>query len=371
MKRLLDLRPRVGSAARRGHTAGPGRRAPTRAALLVGLLASVLAILVGLWAVPPTLAPGPFASSGRVAGEQACIGHVSIDAQSCELLLVVHLLPADRERRGRALAEVEALLGQVEAAIARVPGVVRIVTYGGAGEAASRRSLLNDEPTLAIAVFRARGAEAGSVASAVRGALTRLGRALEQDPERHGFVRLRWAVAYDTTRFPEPSFAARIESSFEALLRGVGPTREPRYLVASVRLPDGTSPDRADALLRQVSEIAFTHPAIESTMAFAGASDDGSIDSADAGLVYLTLRPGAGRRNSEWSADAIAAALNDRFSRIDAAVATVLPPSISRSHRSGPGRAGSGAPTLAAVFASPGDDEPSLFANVGPAQPVP
>ena len=371
MKRLLDLRPLVGSVARRGRTAGLGRRAPARAALLVGLLASMLVFFVGLWAVAPTSSPGPFASSATGAGEQRCGGNASVGAQSCELLLVVHLLPADRERGGRALAEAEALLGQVEAAIAQVPGVAQVSSYGGAAEAASRRSLLNDEPTLAIAVFRARGAEAGTVASAVRGALTRLGRALEQDPERHGYARLRWAVAYDTTRFPEPSIAARIGSSFEALLRGDGPTPEPRYLVASVRLPEDTAPDRADALLRRVSEIAFTHPAIESTMAFAGSSADGTIDSADAGLVFLTLRPGAGRRNSEWSADAIAATLNDRFSRIDAAVATVFRPSTAPGDRSGPERAAGGAPTLAAVFSSPSDDEPSLFANVGPARPVP
>ncbi|HRO61005.1 MAG TPA: efflux RND transporter permease subunit [Burkholderiaceae bacterium] len=380
MKRVLDHRNAVG-LVRGLQAAGRLWRAPAGLVAGIGLLLAALASIGGPSAVSWTSPPASFASTATAA-----------DGQPCELLLIVHLLASGVPPTDMALARVEAMRGQVEAAIAQVPGVAQVRVFGDSedvgesGYAASTRSLLNQEPTLAIAVFRARDAEARAVAADVRGVLTRLGAGFGQDSEgleldlgRGASAQLRWAIAFDTTRFVERSIAAGIAARLEALWSGTGRTPEPRYLVTFVQLPDGATLERTDALLRRVSAIAFTHPAIESAMAFAGLSIDGSRGGANAGLVFLTLRPHAGQHNLEWSASAIAAALNDRFARVDKAVVTAFAPDSAQArargqadgHRSDTGRAGDVAPSLVAVFSHAGGDEPSLLATVGPHEPEP
>ncbi|MDQ8024222.1 MAG: multidrug efflux RND transporter permease subunit [Moraxellaceae bacterium] len=105
---------------------------------------------------------------------------------------------------------------------------------------------------------------------------------------------------------------------------GFVPAQDKQYLISFAQLPNGASLDRTEAVIRRMGEIAMAQPGVEAAVSFPGLSINGFTNSSSAGIVFATLKPHSERK--DLSADAIAAALNQKFAGIQDAFTAVFPP---------------------------------------------
>jgi multidrug efflux pump len=118
--------------------------------------------------------------------------------------------------------------------------------------------------------------------------------------------------------------------SFNKVPTGFVPTQDKQYLVAFAQLPDASSLDRTEAVIRRMSEIGLKTPGVESAVAFPGLSISGFSVSPNEGIVFFGLKPFEERESPNLSGPAISAALNQKFSSIqDAFILTVPPPPVN------------------------------------------
>jgi multidrug efflux pump len=115
-------------------------------------------------------------------------------------------------------------------------------------------------------------------------------------------------------------------AGFRAVPPGFIPAQDKQYLVAFAQLPDGATLDRTDAVVRRMSAIAMAQPGVEAAVGFPGLSINGFTNSANAGVVFVTLQPFERRRSPALSGQAIAGALNGRFRAIEDAFTAAFPP---------------------------------------------
>jgi multidrug efflux pump len=113
---------------------------------------------------------------------------------------------------------------------------------------------------------------------------------------------------------------------FKAMPSGFVPGQDKQYLVGFAQLPDGATLDRTEAVIRRMSEIARNQPGVESAVAFPGLSINGFTNSANAGIVFATLKPFAERKSPQLSGGAIAMQLNQKFADIREAFIAIFPP---------------------------------------------
>jgi hydrophobe/amphiphile efflux-1 (HAE1) family protein/NodT family efflux transporter outer membrane factor (OMF) lipoprotein len=114
--------------------------------------------------------------------------------------------------------------------------------------------------------------------------------------------------------------------SFNKVPTGFVPTQDKQYLIAFAQLPDATSLDKTDAVIRKMSEIALKHPGVESSVAFPGLSIAGFSVSPNSGIVFVCLKDFEKRHDPSMSGFAIAGALNQEFSQIQDAFIAIFPP---------------------------------------------
>jgi multidrug efflux pump len=113
---------------------------------------------------------------------------------------------------------------------------------------------------------------------------------------------------------------------FKAVPGGFVPGQDKQYLVGFAQLPDGATLDRTEDVIRRMSEIALEQPGVEHAVAFPGLSINGFTNSANAGIVFVTLKPFEERRSPALSGGAIAGQLNQRFGAIREAFIAMFPP---------------------------------------------
>src|SRR5271169_1049015 len=117
--------------------------------------------------------------------------------------------------------------------------------------------------------------------------------------------------------------------SFNKVPTGFVPGQDKQYLVAFAQLPDGSSLDRTEAVIRRMSDIGMKLPGVDSAVAFPGLSISGFSVAPNQGIVFFTLKPFEERAAKNLSGSAIAAALNQKLSSIqDAFVLAVPPPAV-------------------------------------------
>src|SRR5947207_3155320 len=117
--------------------------------------------------------------------------------------------------------------------------------------------------------------------------------------------------------------------SFNKVPTGFVPTQDKQYLVAFAQLPDASSLDRTEAVIRRMSDIGLKQPGVQSAVAFPGLSISGFSVAPNAGIVFFCLKPFEERKTAELSGPAIAGALNRQFGAIqDAFILTVPPPPV-------------------------------------------
>ena len=113
---------------------------------------------------------------------------------------------------------------------------------------------------------------------------------------------------------------------FSRVPGGFVPTQDKRYLVAIAQLPDASSLDRTEAVVRKISEIALAQDGIEHAVEFPGLSINGFANKPNAGTIFLGLKPFDERKKASQSAGAIVQALNAKFAGIQDAFVAVFPP---------------------------------------------
>jgi multidrug efflux pump len=113
---------------------------------------------------------------------------------------------------------------------------------------------------------------------------------------------------------------------FEKVPGGFVPAQDKGYLIGFAQLPDGSTLDRSEEIIRRMSTIALDHPGVENSIAFPGLSIAGFTNSSNAGVVFFGLKPFAERKGPGQSGFAIAGALNQKLQSIEGAFVLVLPP---------------------------------------------
>jgi len=118
--------------------------------------------------------------------------------------------------------------------------------------------------------------------------------------------------------------------TFKAVPSGFVPPQDKQYLIAFAQLPEGSTIDRTDKVIRRMSEIAMKHPGVEDVVAFPGLSINGFTNSPNSGIAFTTLKPFEDRASDELSGAAIARQLQQEFGDIqDAFVAIFTPPPVN------------------------------------------
>ncbi len=113
---------------------------------------------------------------------------------------------------------------------------------------------------------------------------------------------------------------------FDAVPGGFIPSQDKQYLVAVAQLPDASSLDRTEAVVREMEKIALETEGVFQTVSFPGLSVNGFTNSSNSGIVFVTLDDFSERSDPALSANAIAGQLNGRFAAIDEAFVAVFPP---------------------------------------------
>ncbi|WP_461784989.1 efflux RND transporter permease subunit, partial [Prosthecobacter sp.] len=113
---------------------------------------------------------------------------------------------------------------------------------------------------------------------------------------------------------------------FQIVPEGFVPAQDKAYLIGFAQLPEGSSLDRTDAVMRRMSEIALKQPGVKDAIAFPGLSIHGFSASPNSGIVFVGLKDFEERKTPELNSAAIAGALNGQFMGIQDAFVLVLPP---------------------------------------------
>jgi multidrug efflux pump len=113
---------------------------------------------------------------------------------------------------------------------------------------------------------------------------------------------------------------------FKAVPGGFVPGQDKQYLVGFAQLPDGSTLDRTEEVIRKMSEIALKHPGVENSIAFPGLSINGFTNSSNAGIVFVGLEDFDKRKDKSLSGAAIAMALNTKFAGLQEAFIAIFPP---------------------------------------------
>ncbi|TAH34222.1 MAG: efflux RND transporter permease subunit [Alphaproteobacteria bacterium] len=110
---------------------------------------------------------------------------------------------------------------------------------------------------------------------------------------------------------------------FSHVPTGYIPAQDKQYLIGFAQLPDGSSLDRTEDVLRRMSDIVTKTPGVAHAVAFPGLSINGFTNSSNAGIVFVPLKNFEDRKQS---AGEIAGSLNMQFGAIKDAFVMVLPP---------------------------------------------
>ncbi|HYG05431.1 MAG TPA: efflux RND transporter permease subunit [Stenotrophomonas sp.] len=113
---------------------------------------------------------------------------------------------------------------------------------------------------------------------------------------------------------------------FKAVPGGFIPTQDKMYLISGVKLPEGASLERTDALLRKVTDIAMHVEGVEHAIAFPGLNALQFTNTPNTGVVFLTLKPFSQRHRTALE---INAEINQKISALgDGMAFAFMPPPI-------------------------------------------
>ncbi|MDB5987023.1 MAG: transporter, hydrophobe/amphiphile efflux family [Nevskia sp.] len=113
---------------------------------------------------------------------------------------------------------------------------------------------------------------------------------------------------------------------FQIVPGGFVPAQDKQYLIGFANLPDAASLDRTSRVTRRMSDAALETPGVENAICFPGLSINGFTNASNAAVCFFPLTPFEERSSHKLSGPAIAAQLNQKFSKIDDAFIVAVPP---------------------------------------------
>ena len=113
---------------------------------------------------------------------------------------------------------------------------------------------------------------------------------------------------------------------FNVVPNGFVPAQDKYYLIGVAQLPPGSSLDRTEAVVKEMSRIALAEPGVEHVVAFPGLSVNGPVNIPNSALMFAMLKPFDERTDPSLSANAIADKLMGKFSQIPDGFVGIFPP---------------------------------------------
>jgi hydrophobe/amphiphile efflux-1 (HAE1) family protein len=113
---------------------------------------------------------------------------------------------------------------------------------------------------------------------------------------------------------------------FNKVPSGFVPTQDKQYLVAFAQLPASASLDRADSVIRRMTDIALKHPGVANAIEFPGLSINGFTNSPNSGILFVALKSFEERKTKDLAGPAIARQLQAEFAQIQDAYIAIFPP---------------------------------------------
>ncbi len=113
---------------------------------------------------------------------------------------------------------------------------------------------------------------------------------------------------------------------FQLVPKGFIPVQDKQYLVGLVQLPNASSLNRTDEVVRRVGDIALGVPGVRAAVQFPGLSIAGFTNSPNSAIVFFGLDSFEDRKSSELYGLNIAKQLNMKLSSIQDAQIVVFPP---------------------------------------------
>ncbi|HMB56465.1 MAG TPA: efflux RND transporter permease subunit [Arenimonas sp.] len=114
---------------------------------------------------------------------------------------------------------------------------------------------------------------------------------------------------------------------FQAVPGGFIPTQDKLYLIGGVKLPEGASLERTDAVIRKMSQIALSTDGVQNAVAFPGLNALQFTNTPNTGTVFFPLKPFHERHGR--SAEQINAEINAKIAGIQEGFAfSIMPPPI-------------------------------------------
>ncbi len=114
--------------------------------------------------------------------------------------------------------------------------------------------------------------------------------------------------------------------SFRVIPVGYIPAQDKQYLISFAQLPTGATLERTEKVMREIADAAMAEKGVVSAVQFPGLSVNGFVNSASAGIVFVTLEDFDKRKDQELSATAIAGRLQKKFNTIQEAFIAIFPP---------------------------------------------
>ncbi|MCL6713614.1 multidrug efflux RND transporter permease subunit [Pseudomonas sp. R2.Fl] len=113
---------------------------------------------------------------------------------------------------------------------------------------------------------------------------------------------------------------------FKAVPAGFIPLQDKLYIIAGVKMPEGASIERTDAVLKKMAKMAMEVEGVQDEIAFPGLNPLQFTNTPNSGVVFFNLKPFGERKNS---AEQITAELNQKFSTIQEGFTfALMPPPI-------------------------------------------
>jgi len=114
--------------------------------------------------------------------------------------------------------------------------------------------------------------------------------------------------------------------SFKLVPPGYIPAQDKQYLISFAQLPTGATLERTEEVMRKMADAALAEEGVVSAVQFPGLSVNGFVNSASAGIVFVTLEDFEKRQSPELSANALAGRLQQKYNAIQEAFIAIFPP---------------------------------------------
>ncbi len=114
--------------------------------------------------------------------------------------------------------------------------------------------------------------------------------------------------------------------TFKQVPSGFVPTQDKQYVIAIAQLPEASSLDRTEAVIRRMGDIGLKVPGVRNAVAFPGLSIAGFTAAPNSGIIFFGLDEFENRKTPDLSGLSIVGAMNGAFSQIKEALVFVVPP---------------------------------------------